>query len=117
MSIVKANTIENVAGTVSVLVEDIVTTSGIGTGQTWQDVSASRAINTEYTNNTSTPIMVSITATDHNATDYTLTVDSVVVAGTPRYPVSMSTIVPVGSKYELVCSSGLVIVSTWAELR
>jgi len=34
--------------------------SGLGVGQTWQDVSASRAVNTSYQNNTGKPILVSI---------------------------------------------------------
>lgn len=35
-------------------------TSGLGVGQTWQDVSASRAINTSYQNTTGKPIFVSV---------------------------------------------------------
>ncbi len=36
---------------------------GVGVGQTWQDVTSSRAFNTDYTNSTGKPIMVSFIAT------------------------------------------------------
>ena len=36
---------------------------GVGIGQTWQDVTSSRAFNTDYTNSTGKPIMVSFIAT------------------------------------------------------
>jgi len=35
--------------------------SGLGVGQTWTDVSASRAVNTTYTNTTGRPISVAVT--------------------------------------------------------
>lgn len=37
-----------------------VTVASIGVGQTWQDLTASRAVNTTYTNSTGKPIMVQV---------------------------------------------------------
>lgn len=37
---------------------------GVGSGQTWQDVAATRAVGTSYQNTTGRPIMVALTATN-----------------------------------------------------
>jgi hypothetical protein len=91
---------------------------GIGYGQTWQDVKSSRAINTDYTNNSGKPIMVSIT---HHFNDYVHTeiyVDSVLVARSynDRFAGyrNMSVIVPINSVYKVTSNAGILV---WSELR
>lgn len=91
-------------------------------GQTWQNVTASRAASTTYTNSTGKPIMVSIWAQTSGTTDtYSnsfITVDGAVRAmstSTSRGSVTYSfvtTIVPNGSTYS--SSSGG---TQWHELR
>jgi hypothetical protein len=86
---------------------------GIGIAQTWQNVSASRAINTTYTNSTGKPIMVSVATPTNNANN--LLIDGIVVA-TAVYasvtPNTVSGIVPNGSTYSISGSFG-----SWCELR
>jgi hypothetical protein len=86
---------------------------GVGIGQTWQDVLASRASGVTYTNTTGKPIMVNVTE-NTNTTSY-LYVDGVLVSyhfGTGA-DLTMSAIVPNGSNYS-VTAGGLI---GWAELR
>lgn len=96
-------------------------TNGLGSGQTWQDVSASRASGTTYTNSTGKPILVNIImGTTTNTTNSSLTVGGVVVSRfsqddnyTQRS--TLSAIVPNGATYALT-SGGAPIVN-WVELR
>lgn len=91
-----------------------------GVGQTWQDVTVSRAVGTIYVNNTGKPIMVSIVASAIGGADnHYLYVGDVIVSGyldqeggdhTP-----FSAIVPNGSTYRLTIGSGQLI--RWVELR
>ena len=62
MSKIKCNTLENVAGTKSILVDDIVN-GGIGVNQVWVDETANRVVGTTYTNTTGKPIMIWVTIT------------------------------------------------------
>lgn len=86
----------------------------IGYGQTWQDVTASRATNTNYTNNTGRPICVSVySGATVNAVD--LYVDGVIVASVNNENNvfgALFTIVPVGSVYKTVGP-----ITAWRELR
>jgi hypothetical protein len=82
-----------------------------GYGQTWQDVKASRATGTPYTNSTGKPIMVNITTANTTA-DFS--VDGVVVARMDGYGYSFgSAMVPPGSTYSLTATT----IIYWAELR
>ncbi len=93
----------------------------IGVGQTWQDVTSSRANSTTYTNSTGKPIMVHIMmGTTANTTNSSLTVGGIVVSRfsqddnfTQRS--TLSAIVPNGTTYVLT-SGGAGIIS-WVELR
>ena len=62
MSQINVDTIEpaTTGGSVSLPTS---TNVGIGVGQTWTDVTSSRAFNTDYTNSTGKPIMVHFIAT------------------------------------------------------
>jgi hypothetical protein len=92
------------------------TLSEIGVGQTWQDLTASRAMDVTYTNSTGKPIFVSIYSpggTDANA----LVVDGIVVAKASDSDANTTTvyaIVPNNSTYHRPSGSG---VDRWTELR
>jgi hypothetical protein len=88
----------------------------LGVGQTWQDVTGSRAAGTTYTNDTQKPIMVIVTrSVSGNFTAY-FTVNGIDLiwshAGNSiGIADAFSIIIPVGSTYK--CNT----FSTWAELR
>ena len=111
-------TLPTVSGTIA-LTSDVL---GIGTGQTWQafTVGINRLNNTNYTNSTTKPIMVNILVNDPGAAQSNAYVDGIFVAfnygnSTGGYSGStLSFIVPIGSTYKVVATSGL---SQWAELR
>lgn len=87
--------------------------AALGVGQTWQDVKASRAANTIYTNTTPRPIQVAITSADANARS--ITVGGVVAAYTSTTyggNYFLTATVPPGATYSY---SGTF--SNWAELR
>lgn len=96
-----------------------------GSGQTYQDVTASRAGSTTYTNSTGKPILAIITVTSNASftLDYTVTVASVVLqrasAGTSGQQTTAhlptTVIVPNGSTYLLTITSGTL--NKWVELR
>ena len=95
---------------------------GIGDGQTWQDVTASRSLGTTYTNSTGKPIMVNINGGGGvNTTGIiTATVDgvSMVVAKDQTSSVVRlvaAIIIPIGSSYSFTISNGSL--DTWHELR
>jgi len=92
--------------------------AGIGYGQTWQNVTGSRALGTTYTNSTGKPIMVNIdfNATTSNVTA-NITVGGVLAAQTTitGYMQQLSVIVPNGATY-VTNSSNLALIN-WSELR
>jgi len=90
-----------------------------GYGQTWTDVTGSRAIDsTVYTNSTARPISVVITAVNNGFDFY---IDSVKIAavsgygGVGGFNYSCNFIVPAGSTYKAVNSSATKV--SWFELR
>jgi len=99
-----------------------VTVSTIGVGQTWQN--PSRALNTQYTNSTGKPIMVTCSVRAQSSSNQaTAIVDGVTIlnsytidcCGVPQisyFPLSF--IVPAGSTYQINGNSGFTV---WAELR
>ena len=96
-----------------------------GSGQTWTDVTASRAGGTTYTNSTGKPILVIITVTQSAGfvLNYNITVSSVVLATVNVLTPSQATtavipttfIVPNGSTYLLTITTGTL--NKWVELR
>lgn len=111
-------TLPAVTGTVA------LTSDVIGVGQTWQDVTASRAVSTTYTNATGKPIMVVIRPAFTNGQNVSgsVSISGVVaidfacfVAATnpPQYP--MTFIVPNGGTYILTLS--VATIGRWTELR
>lgn len=81
----------------------------IGVGQTWQDVTASRASGVTYTNSTGKPIQVVVEA--NSSTTSTFTINGVAVA---KYSLFGTYVIPNGITYSSVPSSGL---GKWIELR
>ena len=98
-----------------------------GNAQTWQNVTASRALAGAYTNTTSLPIHVSITLNNlssSGAYGARLVVDGVIVAsqfamqqtGAGNYFMTFYAIIPPGATYNL--ASGIsVALTSWAEFR
>ena len=100
------------------LLKDALDAASLGVGQTPTDVTASRAINTVYTNTTGKPIFVAIGKTTQNS-DMRLNVNGVqfgYASGTNEDSQSKTlyAIVPSGATYGTVGSSGFVF---WSELR
>jgi hypothetical protein len=89
--------------------------SSIGFGQTWQNVTGSRAVNTTYYNTTGRPIMAIITA--EVGSSINIVVGGVTVLNTNGGSIRMSYtfIVPSGATYIWNSASGTLIY--WAELR
>lgn len=88
----------------------------LGVGQTWQNMLASRLKNTDYTNSTGKPIMVSAWL-DEGDTNSRLIIDGVNVAnvnGDNSSSGTLSGIVPNGSVYQIQTSE---TINGWAELR
>jgi hypothetical protein len=98
----------------------LATLSGIGYGQTWQNVAGSRSSGVTYYNTTGKPISVSIFTNGALAsTDISLTVNGIIVAY-GRFSVAGNTgravcqaIVPPGGSYE----ANIVGTFAWVELR
>jgi hypothetical protein len=94
----------------------------IGLGQTWQDVTASRAVGTTYTNTTGRPIFINIRADSNNSTVPVLQVDgldilSVFVDFSSTSGVPLTAIVPPGATYRLFSGVGSTSITIWSELR
>ncbi len=92
-----------------------------GAGQSWQDVHASRALGTPYTNNTGRPIQVIVSANSASASALmTATIGGVSIQGpaqsTAGINASMSFVVPNGVAYS-VSMVGSTTLAAWAELR
>lgn len=95
--------------------------SRLGVGQTWSDVSGSRAFGTTYTNSTGRPIQVSITIS-HAVSDSTdfLIGGSIVASGTAGAQTGEKTtychIIPNGQTYRVNITLGGPTISQWWEL-
>lgn len=99
---------------------------GLGDGQAWQDVSASRVFGTTYTNNTGRTIVISIIGSNNSggsANHLMVAVDGFYVSrsnltnATAYSEVSYTAIVPAGSTYIANNVYGTVNMSSWFELR
>lgn len=96
--------------------------SSLGYGQTWQNLTASRATNTVYYNTTGRPIQVCISASTSGASgSIGFSVNGVNAFSTSwnsistgNLPVTMSTVVPPGSSYQLISGISFIV---WSELR
>lgn len=100
------------------------TAAAVGYGQTWQNVGASRATGTTYTNSTGRTIMLAITGLITGSVAFAdwLEVGGVVVVrvggvgSTANMPAYAYAIVPPDTTYKLNTVSGVAF-NYWAELR
>ena len=96
--------------------------AGIGVNQTWQNVTASRAAGTTYTNSKGKPILVDISLSGITAGTSTLKVDTITVGYMTGNSTggavasTISTVVPNGSSYVLT-NTGTNSIVAWSELR
>jgi hypothetical protein len=94
---------------------------GLGWGQTWQDLTSSRAFSTAYTNSTGKPIQVIVCGGNIGDSDWLyMYVDGVLIStingGGSTGVWSVSAIVPNGSTYKATVAGSITFYS-WAELR
>lgn len=106
---------------VSTALDNSITTTAnlhdLGVGQTWQDVTGSRAAGTTYTNSTGKPIVVHVFLTTQSGAYVNIYVNGSVLAGTGGGSGAShfcTAIVPNGSTYVVVIGG---VVSGWRELR
>ncbi|MEY0290766.1 hypothetical protein AB7303_17685 [Providencia rettgeri] len=85
--------------------------SGLGYGQTWQNLISSRSSGVTYTNATSKPIVVSVSKRGNGL--ITIAVDGVVISEDENWSFATA-IIPPNTKY-VVSVSGTI--TRWAELR
>lgn len=95
--------------------------SSLGLGQTWQDVTSSRSLGTNYTNTTGRAIcIIVITSSPTVTTTNTITIAGVVVSEVVRAADALHTrnsaIIPPGAVYSVTHSSGGTLYK-WMELR
>lgn len=94
-----------------------VSSGVLGTGQTWQNLTGSRAAGVTYTNSTGKPIEVSFRLTSNSSSTISFTVAGNTIPSTP--PVggwsAVNFIVPDGSTYSIAYTNAATFI--WAELR
>lgn len=93
----------------------------LGVGQTWQDVKASRALSTNYTNDTGKPIQVAVSVYGTSAAiSAHMLVDAVQVPlgsnNVVNEQVTSAVVIPPGAVYQVVPTAAAAI-HAWAELR
>ncbi|EMF7617547.1 TPA: phage tail protein [Providencia stuartii] len=100
--------------------------SGLGYGQTWQNVKASRAVGTVYTNSTGKPIVLLVTAStsaNDRMNGVNIHINGVVIATSMTYgngaKAPVSAVIPHDSTYKIDYPSGTVspFIHQWFELR
>lgn len=112
-------------GSTAVVTQAMLATAVIplGVGQTWQDVTSSRAAGTTYTNTTGRPIAVALKLQSAaGAWEPYMTIGGVNVqnGGAATNNASYGTgyyIVPSGATYVLVANGGSLSSNGWCELR
>ena len=91
--------------------------AGIGYGQTWQNVTASRVNNTTYTNTTTKPIFVCISGGDGTGYSMTFSIGGIAMYRSAVYAtggVGGAFIIPSGVTYSVNFAG---TISYWFELR
>jgi len=94
----------------------------LGINQTWQDLTASRALNTTYTNTTDRPIQLMVDVRDSGSVgSLTFDINGITwtvtdLVGGDGTPILFSPIIPANNTYRLA-SSGGVNLRKWLELR
>ena len=92
----------------------------VGVGQSWQDVTASRAMNTTYTNNTGKPISITVrcSASVYTGTLYLYVNNALIYSNSTNsgWNVSATVIIPNGNTYKATVDGGVFYLN-WLELR
>lgn len=96
----------------------------IGDGQTWQNVTGSRAYGTNYTNTTGRPIQVIVETLNSTSAAFGLLTPTVGGVALPaarsvnnQSSAYVSFIVPVGATYSVANSGTAMTLTNWSELR
>ncbi|MFL9952808.1 hypothetical protein PQR65_05275 [Paraburkholderia nemoris] len=94
----------------------------IGNGQTWQNLTGSRALGTTYYNTTGRPILISVWALSSSSNAAVqVTINGVTMVGntaaTASTYVTSTYIVPPGAPYGAAVSTGTPTLGGWCELR
>ena len=94
--------------------------TGLGYGQTWQNVVGSRALGTTYYNTTGRPIYIAGYATNAGGLSLRVDIGALAVSTTDSGSLNFvvfSTIVPPGASYAVVIGAGTGTLTAWRELR
>lgn len=94
--------------------------SGIGYGQTCQDVTGSRSLATTYYNTSGKPITVHIYLIPSTGATLTLTVNGVAMArssNTTGNGVNLTELIPPGASYSAALNAGTASSTLWTEIR
>ncbi len=95
--------------------------NGIGNGQSWLDMTASRAMATTYTNTTGKSIMVTVATISTATTSSAFLINGAVRgsgnSGAAGTWLAASTIVPNAATYSYIVGSGTPSLQSWMELR
>lgn len=90
--------------------------SGVGIGQTWQDVSSSRTAGTSYQNATGAPIQVAVSLAQNAANEFQVSSDGsswiTIGSGDGGAPIHFSIVIPNNGYYKVVGGY-----EYWSELR
>jgi hypothetical protein len=94
----------------------------IGIGQTWQNMTGSRALGSTYTNNTGKPIQVYISCSSSSAAGLNLSIGGLSFNSQGQATVGFaivvpSVVVPAGATYSCTLSGGTASNLYWLELR
>jgi hypothetical protein len=123
ITINEPNTASNFTQTLPATTGTVALTSDvIGVGQTWTNVTGSRATGTTYTNSTGKPIMVVVTPVASGTLIGTFNINGSAVATVQHTPSGggggspFSLIIPNGNTYSVTNNSNFAIQSWW-ELR
>jgi hypothetical protein len=100
---------------------DTALSASLGINQTYQNVTASRATNVQYTNSTGRPIFTTVIATAGTNADIKMEIQGVnmptgLFANATNGRVSLSNVVPAGQTYKIV-NSGNAVLQVWMEVR
>jgi hypothetical protein len=103
----------------------ITATNLFGQGQTWQNVTASRALSTTYTNSTGRPIFVSYSTNPGNASNTpiitingSISVRGTLGVATGTGAIYVSAMIPSGDTYAIThLAGGTIGTANWNELR
>lgn len=94
----------------------------IGVGQTWQNVTASRAVGVTYTNTTGKPIQVSIDLIPNSvSSNFTVNVNGIIAAKSSNFTngysncASCYVVIPNNATY--ILSGATFTIGLWSELR